>query len=77
MLNFRRKRVESEIIKEIDGDLPCEEAIMNDKTRFGRVRKSMMKHLRAKYGKEIANRALWRVNRRRTEGYFKRNLADR
>jgi hypothetical protein len=70
MLKFHRKPLESERIKEIDGDLRCEEAIISDKTQFGRVRKSMMKYLRAKYGTEIANRALWRVNRRRTEGYF-------
>jgi len=71
MLNFRRKPLESETIKEIDGDLRCEEAIMDDKTRFGRVRKSIMSYLRTKYGQDIANRALWRVNRRKTEGYFK------
>ena len=67
---FHRKPTESERIKEIDGDLVCEESIMTDKERFGRVRKSMMKYLRDKYGNEIANRALWRVNRRRTEGYL-------
>jgi len=30
-----------------------------------------MKYLRAKYGNDVAKRALWRVNRRRTEGYFR------
>lgn len=52
------------------GDLDCEEAIMKDKERFGRVRNSLMKHLRATYGDEVSKRAQWRVNRRRTEGYF-------
>lgn len=69
---FGRKPTEPETIKENEGDLLCEEAINSDKEKFGRVRKSMMKYLRDKYGSEIVNRALWRVNRRRTEGYFKR-----
>ena len=72
---FGRKQAEEERIEENiseeEGDLACEEAIMNDKERFGRVRKSLMKYLRTKYGKDVANRALWRVNRRRTEGYFR------
>ena len=67
---FNRKPADEERIKENIGDLECEEAIISDKIRFGRVRKSMMNYLRVKYGKEIANRALWRVNRRRTEGYL-------
>jgi hypothetical protein len=71
---FRRKPTETVRIDENKGDLECEEAIMSDKTRFGRVRTSLMKHLRTKYGKEIANRALWRVNRRRSEGYLNSNI---
>ncbi len=70
MLNFRRKNTEEETIKDNDGDLVCEEAIMRDKNRFGRVRKSMMIYLRSKYGEDTANRALWRVNRRHSKGYF-------
>jgi len=46
-------------------ELECEEAIIKDKERFGRVRKSMMNVLRAKYSDEIANRALSRVNKRK------------
>ena len=53
------------------GALNCEEAIMKDKERFGRVRKSLMDYLRETHGEQIANRALWRINRRRTEGYLK------
>ena len=53
-----------------DGDLNCEEAIMKDKERFGRVRNSLMKHLRDTYGEQIANRALWRVSRRMYEGHL-------
>ena len=71
-----RKRTEEERIEENiseeEGDLACEEAIIKDKERFGRVRKSLMKYLRTKYGDDVANRALWRVNRRRSEGYFRR-----
>ena len=47
-----------------------EEAIIKDKERFGRVRSGMMEYLRAKYGSDIANRALNRINKRQQEGYF-------
>jgi|SaaInlV_165m_DNA_2_1040747.scaffolds.fasta_scaffold197547_1 hypothetical protein len=45
-------------------ELECEEAIIQDKQEFGRVRHSMMNVLRAKYSNEIANRVLSRVNKR-------------
>ncbi len=65
---------ESEImswkIKQNLGEVECEEAIIQDKERFGRVRKSMMNLLRAKHGDDIANRALSRVNKRLQENYF-------
>jgi len=48
------------------------DTIMSDKEKFGRVRKSMIKYLKAQYGDDVAKRALWRVNRRRTEGYLKK-----
>ncbi len=51
-----------------NGELESEEAIMNDKERFGRVRTSLMKQLRVKYGDEVANRALYRINKRISEG---------
>jgi len=53
-------------------ELECEEAIIGDKKEYGRVRKSMMNMLRAKYSDEIANRALSRVNKRLQENYFSR-----
>jgi len=52
------------------GNLECEEAIIKDKERFGRVRSSMMEYLRAKHGDNAANRALSRVNKRLQEHYF-------
>jgi len=52
------------------GDLECEEAILKDKERFGRVRASLMEYLRAKNGNQSANRALSRVNKRLQENYF-------
>jgi len=52
------------------GDLECEEEIIKDKERFGRVRASMMEYLRAKNGNDTANRALSRVNKRFQEHYF-------
>ncbi len=52
------------------GDLECEEAIIKDKERFGRVRTSVMQFLRAKHGRNSADRALSRVNKRLQENYF-------
>jgi len=52
------------------GDLECEEAIIKDKDRFGRVRASLMGYLRAKHGSKIADRALSRINKRLQENYF-------
>lgn len=72
---FGRKIVEDERINEIisdeEADLLCEEAIIQDKERFGAARTSLMKYLSAKYGKEIANMELYRVNKRKSEGYLK------
>ena len=45
-------------------ELYCEDALIEDKKEFGRVRKSMMNVLRAKYSDDVANRALSRVNKR-------------
>ncbi len=50
-----------------NGELESEDAIMIDKERFGRVRTILMKQLRAKYGDDIANRALYRINKRISE----------
>ena len=49
-------------------ELACEDAIILDKQRFGRVRTSMMKHLRSEHGEEIANRVLSRINKRASSG---------
>ncbi len=57
-------------IKQKLGNLECEEAILKDKERFGRVRASLMQYLRAKNGNQSANRALSRVNKRLQEHYF-------
>ena len=54
-----------------EADLRCEEAIMKDKEQFGRTRASLMKYLRVEYGNDVADRALRRINKRRTEGYFR------
>jgi len=60
-------------IKQKLGNLECEEAIIKDKERFGRVRASMMGYLRAKHGRNSADRALSRVNKRLQENYFAKN----
>jgi len=57
-------------IKQKLGNLECEEAILKDKERFGRVRASMMGYLRAKHGRSSADRALSRVNKRLQEHYL-------
>lgn len=46
-------------------ELECEERIIQDKQRFGRVRTSLMRELRQIYGVRTANRAMWRVNARK------------
>jgi len=63
----------SGVMKQKLGNLECEEAIIKDKERFGRVRSSMMEYLRAKHSDDIANRALSRVNKRLQENYFSIN----
>ncbi|MFB5616228.1 MAG: hypothetical protein ACE5RS_03705, partial [Nitrosopumilus sp.] len=50
--------------KQALSELACEDAIISDKQRFGRVRTSLMKHLRSQHGDEIANRVLARINKR-------------
>ena len=55
------------------GDINCEEAIISDREGFGRVRNSVMQGLRERYGKKIADRALWRVNARKNRGYFQKS----
>ena len=81
MRNIFRKTTEKERMREdsrldeqktttSDADLRCEEEIMKDKQQFGRTRTSLMKYLRAEYGNDVADRALRRINKRRTEGYF-------
>ena len=54
----------------IAGDLECENAIIEDKARFGRTRTALMRYLRSKYGDQVANRAMWRVNHRFELGYM-------
>jgi len=56
-----------------EANIICEEAIIKDKERFGRARSSMMEFLRAKYGYDIPNRALNRINKRKQENYFSIN----
>jgi len=51
-------------------NLEAEERIIQDKREFGRVRASVMKYLEAKYGYDIAYRALRRVNARINRGYL-------
>jgi len=45
-------------------ELTCEDAIILEKQRFGRVRTSMMKRLRNEHSEKIANRVLSRINKR-------------
>lgn len=61
-------------MKSSDADLKCEEAILQDKERFGRTRTSLMRHLRAEYGHDVADRALRRINKRKSEGYLNNKI---
>ena len=71
--NSREEENIEEDTRTIDGNLDCEEQIMDDIERFGRVRTSLMKSLRKNFGNDIANRALWRVSKRKTNGYLQEN----
>lgn len=51
-------------LSEYQADLECEEAIIKDKERFGRVSTIRMRHLREKYGCRMADRALNRIQKR-------------
>ena len=53
-------------------ELEIEEQIIKDKTRYGRVRNSMMRNLRTKYGSKAADRALWRVNKELERNVFQK-----
>jgi len=63
-----RKARKIDLDKQALSELACEDAIISDKQRFGRVRTSMMKHLRSEHGNEIANRVLSRINKRASNG---------
>jgi len=71
--NIREEENSEEETRTIDGNLDCEEQIMDDIERFGRVRTSLMKNLRQNFGNDVANRALWRVSKRKTNGYLQEN----
>ena len=51
-------------LNKIKENLECEETLLEEKQRFGRVRTSVMKYMREKYGYSVANRVMWRVNKR-------------
>ncbi len=71
--NTREEENSEEDTRNIDGNLECEEQIIDDIERFGRVRTSLMKSLRKEFGDKTANRALWRVSKRKTNGYLQEN----
>jgi hypothetical protein len=83
MMKFWNKKRNGETLQDMHGfyqakrkaNTECEEEVIRDKQRFGRVRKSTMQDLRKEYGVETANRALWRVSKRETRGCLQeRNL---
>ena len=71
--NTREEENLEEDARTIDGNLECEEQIIEDIERFGRVRTTLMRSLRQNFGNDIANRALWRVRKRKTNGYLQEN----
>jgi hypothetical protein len=60
-------------LNKIQQELDCEQAIINEKETFGRVRTTMMKYLRTKYGQELTNRIQWRINKRQNKNKVLRN----
>ncbi|MEM2160424.1 MAG: hypothetical protein QXN55_05655 [Candidatus Nitrosotenuis sp.] len=66
-----RKSDEVETSQDKKRELECEEAIIAEKAKFGRVRKTFMEFMREEYGRDIADRTLSRINKRLTAGYFK------
>lgn len=72
MMFKRRKLYDSETKNDIKRELECEEAIIAEKNRFTRVRKTFMDYMRTEYG-DIADRVLSRINKRMSKGYFKTN----
>lgn len=57
-------------LNKIKENLECEETLLEEKQRFGRVRTSVMSYMREKYGSDIANRAMWRINKRKKNTRF-------
>ena len=68
--NTRENKTLQEQFNKQQGNVDCEEVIISDKERFGRVRKSTMQLLREQYGSKTADRALWRVSARKSRGYL-------
>jgi hypothetical protein len=71
MLNKFRKNTEEETIQDKKRELECEEEIIAEKRRFGRVRNPFMEYMREKYGRDLTDRTLGRINKRISKGYFK------
>lgn len=74
--NKRKKENSEERTRIIDGNLECEEQIIKDIKRFGRVRTSLMKNLRQRFGDNVANRALWRIRKRKTKSFLQENSSS-
>ena len=68
--NTRTVQEDNGELKKSIAELDCENTIINEKQQFGRVRNSMMRVLREKYGHDIADRTLNRVNKRLQKGHF-------
>ena len=65
---MKKAEKKNNLDKQALSELECEDAIISDKQRFGRVRTSLMKHLRSEHGDEVANRVLSRINKRASNG---------
>lgn len=68
--NYNKKQ---EKLSKLQQELDCEQAIINEKETFGRVRTTMLKYLRTKYGQELTDRAQWRINKRQNKNKLLRN----
>jgi len=48
----------------------CEEVMLKEYEKFGNIRTDLIESLKSKYGPEIVNKTLGRINKRKLQGSF-------
>lgn len=62
--NQEKLNKKQEKLSKMKDEIECENTILEEKQRFGRVRTSVMRYMREKYGYTVANRVMWRIDKR-------------